>query len=155
MKLGNLAPPKGAVKKSKRLGIGVGSGNGKTAGKGHKGQKSRSGAKHRAWFEGGQMPLQQRLPKVGFNNPFGTVYQVVNLDDLARKELSGEITPSILKQAGLISSKTRPVKILGRGDVSQVLQVKVQAISASAADKIVKAGGQVETTASGSHGEDS
>ena len=155
MKLGNLAPPKGAVKKSKRLGIGVGSGNGKTAGKGHKGQKSRSGAKHRAWFEGGQTPLQQRLPKVGFNNPFGTVYQVVNLDDLARKELSGEITPSILKQAGLISSKTRPVKILGRGDVSQVLQVKGQAVSASAADKIVKAGGQVETSASGSNGEDS
>ena len=92
---------------------------------------------------------------MGFNNPFGTVYQVVNLDDLARKELSGEITPSILKQAGLISSKTRPVKILGRGDVSQVLQVKVQAVSASAADKIVKAGGQVETSASGSNGEDS
>ncbi|MFT5369627.1 MAG: large subunit ribosomal protein L15 [Candidatus Latescibacterota bacterium] len=153
MKLGNLAPPKGAVRKSKRLGIGVGSGTGKTAGKGHKGQKSRSGAKHRAWFEGGQMPLHQRLPKVGFNNPFGTVYQVVNLDDLARKELSGEITPSVLKQAGLISSKTRPIKILGRGDVSLVMQVKVQAISASAAEKIVKAGGQVETTASSS-GED-
>ena len=155
MKLGNLAPPKGAVKKAKRIGIGVGSGNGKTAGKGHKGQKSRSGAKHRAWFEGGQMPLQQRLPKVGFNNPFGTVYQVVNLDDLARKELSGEITPDTLKEAGLISSKTRPVKILGRGEVSQALQVKVQAISASAAEKIVKAGGQVEKIASGPTGEDS
>lgn len=154
MKLGNLAPPKGAVKKSKRLGIGPGSGTGKTSGKGHKGQKSRSGAKHRAWFEGGQMPLQQRLPKVGFNNPFGTVYQVVNLDDLARKELSGEITPSVLKEAGLISSKERPVKILGRGDVSQALQIKVQAISASAAEKIVKAGGQVETVTAGSDGED-
>jgi large subunit ribosomal protein L15 len=150
MKLGNLAPPKGAVKKKKRLGIGVGSGQGKTAGKGHKGQKARSGAQHRAWFEGGQMPLHQRLPKVGFNNPFGTVYQVINLSDLARKELSGEITPAILKKAGLISSQIKPVKILGRGDVSLVLQVKVHAISGSAAEKIVKAGGQVELIASSS-----
>ena len=100
------------------------------------------------------MPLQQRLPKVGFNNPFGTVYQVVNLGDLARKELSGEITPSILKKAGLISSKNRPVKILGRGDVTQALQVKVQAVSASATEKIVKAGGQVVTVAIGPDGED-
>jgi len=154
MKLGNLAPPKGAVRKSKRLGIGVGSGTGKTAGKGHKGQRSRSGSKRRAWFEGGQMPLHQRLPKVGFNNPWGTVYQVVNLDDLARKELSGEVTPLVLKQAGLISSRTRPIKILGRGDVTNALQVKVQAVSASAAEKIVKAGGQVDIMASGSNGED-
>lgn len=155
MKLGDLAPPKGAVKKRKRLGAGPGSGTGKTAGKGHKGQKSRSGAKHRAWFEGGQMPLQQRLPKVGFNNAFGTVYQVVNLDDIARKELSGDITPEVLKEAGLISSKVRPVKILGRGDVSQALQVKVDAVSASAAEKIVNAGGQVETKKSGQDGDNS
>jgi large subunit ribosomal protein L15 len=144
MKLGTIAPPKGGTKKRKRLGIGPGSGTGKTAGKGHKGQKARSGAKHRAWFEGGQMPLHQRLPKVGFNNPFGTVYQVVNLSDLSRKELSGEITPAVLKAAGLISSANRPVKILGQGDVSTALQVKVQAVSASAAEKIVKAGGSVE-----------
>jgi len=145
MKLGNLSPPKGATSKKKRLGIGPGSGTGKTAGKGHKGQRSRSGSKLKAWFEGGQMPLQQRLPKVGFNNPFKVTYQIVNLDDLASKELSGEITPDVLKAAGLISSAKRPVKVLGRGEISAALQVQVQAVSASAAEKIVAAGGSVGT----------
>ena len=149
MKLGNISPPKGATSKKKRLGIGPGSGTGKTAGKGHKGQKSRSGAKHRAWFEGGQMPLQQRLPKVGFNNPFRVTYQIVNLDDLAGKELSGEITPEVLKSAGLIASTKKPVKILGRGEVSLPLQVVVQAVSASAAEKIIAAGGSVDAKAGG------
>lgn len=143
MKLGNISPPKGATSKKKRLGIGPGSGTGKTAGKGHKGQRSRSGSKRRAWFEGGQMPLQQRLPKVGFNNPFRVIYQIVNLDDLAGKKLSGEITPEVLKSAGLIDSTKKPVKILGRGEVSLPLQVAVQAISASAAEKIIAAGGSV------------
>jgi large subunit ribosomal protein L15 len=149
MKLGNISPPKGATSKKKRLGIGPGSGTGKTAGKGHKGQKSRSGAKHRAWFEGGQMPLQQRLPKVGFNNPFRVIYQIVNLDDLAGKELSGEITPEVLKSAGLIASTKKPVKILGRGEISSPLQVVVQAVSASAAEKIIVAGGSVDAKAGG------
>ena len=149
MKLGNLTPPKGATKKKKRLGIGPGSGTGKTAGRGHKGQKARSGGKIRAGFEGGQMPLQRRLPKVGFNNVFRTVYQIVNLEDIARKSLSGEISSAILKKAGLVSSVNRPVKILGRGDISMVLQVKVDAVSASAAEKIVKAGGSVDIPAAG------
>ena len=149
MKLGNISPPKGATSKKKRLGIGVGSGTGKTAGKGHKGQKSRSGAKHKAWFEGGQMPLHQRLPKVGFNNPFRVTYQIVNLDDLAGKELSGEITPEVLKSAGLIASTKKPVKILGRGEISSPLQVVVQAVSASAAEKIIAAGGSVDAKAGG------
>ena len=144
MKLGEIAPPKGAVKKRKRLGCGHGSGHGKTCGKGHKGQKSRSGGGVRPGFEGGQMPLQMRLPKVGFNSPFKSVYQVVNLDDIARRGLSGEITPEVLKKAGLIRSSARPVKVLGRGDVDGVLQVKVQAVSASASDKIARAGGSVE-----------
>ena len=149
MKLGNLSPPKGANSKKKRLGIGPGSGTGKTAGKGHKGQRSRSGSKRKAWFEGGQMPLQQRLPKVGFNNPFRVTYQVVNLDDLAGKEISGEVTPETLKAAGLIASAKKPVKILGRGEISASLQVQVQAVSASAAEKIVAAGGSVDAKAGG------
>ncbi len=149
MKLGNLSPPQGATSKKKRLGIGPGSGTGKTAGKGHKGQRARSGSKRKAWFEGGQMPLQQRLPKVGFNNPFRVTYQIVNLDDLASKELSGEITPEVLKTAGLIASTKRPVKILGRGEISAPLQIRVQAISAAAAKKILAAGGQVEANIGG------
>jgi len=149
MKLGNLSPPKGANSKKKRLGIGIGSGTGKTAGKGHKGQRARSGSKRKAWFEGGQMPLHQRLPKVGFNNPFRITYQIVNLDDLASKELSGEITPEVLKTAGLISTVNRPVKILGRGEISAQLQVQVQAVSASAAEKIIAAGGSVDAQAGG------
>ncbi len=142
MQLEEITPPAGAVKRRKRLGCGPGSGHGKTCGKGHKGQKARSGAKDRAWFEGGQMPLQRRLPKIGFNSPFKVVYQVVNLDDLAR--LSGQITPEVLKQFGLIRSLKRPVKVLGRGEVSEALQVNVHAVSASASRKIVQAGGSVE-----------
>lgn len=149
MKLGNLSSPKGATFKKKRLGIGPGSGTGKTAGKGHKGQRARSGSKRKVWFEGGQMPLHQRLPKVGFNNPFRVTYQVVNLDDLAGRELSGEITPEVLKTAGLIASTKRPVKILGRGEISAPLQIRVQAISAAAAKKILAAGGQVEANIGG------
>ena len=149
MRLGEISPPKGAVKRKKRLGCGHGSGKGKTSGKGHKGQKSRSGAKSRAWFEGGQMPLQQRLPKVGFNSPFRVVYQVVNLDDISRRGLSGEVTPETLKAAGLIGSLKRPVKVLGRGDTSEALQVKVHAVSASAAEKIARAGGSVEIISEG------
>ena len=95
------------------------------------------------------MPLQQRLPKVGFNNPFRVTYQIVNLDDLASKELSGEITPEVLKTAGLIASTKRPVKILGRGEISAPLQIRVQAISAAAAKKILAAGGQVEANIGG------
>ena len=149
MKLGNLSPPKGATSKKKRLGIGPGSGTGKTAGRGHKGQRARSGSKHKDWFEGGQMPLQQRLPKIGFNNPFRVAYQIVNLADLVARELSGEITPEVLKGAGLIASAKRPVKILGQGEIAAPLQVRVQAMSAAAAKKIIAAGGSVDVTAGG------
>jgi len=145
MKLGSITPPKGSTRGKKRLGAGHGSGWGKTCGKGHKGQKSRSGGRIRPGFEGGQTPLQQRLSKLGgFRNPFRVEYQVVNLDDLARKELSAEITPEILKEAGLIRSANRPVKILGRGEITGALRVHAHAVSASASEKISQAGGNVE-----------
>ena len=146
-KLNEIKPPAGAVKKRKRLGCGPGSGHGKTSGKGHKGQKSRSGAKSRPWFEGGQMPLQRRLPKFGFRRPQKVVFQVVNLDDIARRELGGEITTQVLKQAGLIRSVKRPVKVLGGGEISEAITLRVDAVSASAAEKIAKAGGSVEAKA--------
>ena len=147
MKLGDIAPPAGAVKKRKRLGCGPGSGHGKTSGKGHKGQRSRSGSKIRPWFEGGQMPLQRRLPKVGFSNPNRIVYQVVNLDEIARRELTGEVTPQVLKDVGLIKSLKKPVKVLGRGEISEAVQVHAHAFSASASEKIGRAGGTVEIIA--------
>ena len=143
MNLGTLKPPKGGTRNRKRLGAGPGSGTGKTSGRGHKGQKSRSGAKSNPAFEGGQMPLHQRLPKFGFNNPFRVVYQIVNLEALARKGLSGEVTPETLRQAGLIRSLNQPVKILGQGDVSEALQIQVHAISASAREKVAQAGGSI------------
>mgnify|MGYP002832531614 CR=1 FL=1 len=152
MKLSEIKAPKGARRKRKRVGCGQGSGHGKTSCRGHKGQKSRSGSKSRAWFEGGQMPLQRRLPKVGFNNRFRTVYQIVNLEDLAR--VSGEITPKTLKDAGLIGSSKEFVKILGMGEVSEALNVRVHAISASAAEKISKAGGKVEIVSKGASKKD-
>ena len=142
-KLSALKAPAGGVRKRKRRGCGPGSGHGKTSGKGHKGQKSRSGAKIPPWFEGGQMPLQRRLPKFGFKRPDKVVFQVVNLDDIARRELAGEITPETLRQAGLVRSTKRPIKILGRGQASGILTVKVDAVSASAAQKIAEAGGTV------------
>ena len=144
MKLSNMTPPSGAVKKRKRIGCGPGSGHGKTSGKGHKGQKARSGGKIRRGFEGGQMPLQRRLPKVGFTSPNKVVFQVVNLDDIVRREMTGEITPEILKKAGLIRSIVQPTKVLGRGEVSGAIQVKAHAVSASASEKITQAGGSVE-----------
>lgn len=150
MEPGKFKPPKGAVTNRKRLGCGVGSGCGKTSGKGHKGQKSRSGAKLRPWFEGGQMPLQRRLPKVGFNNPSKVVYQVVNLDDIVKRGLSGSVTPQQLKQSGLIRSVRRPVKVLGRGEVSDPLQFHVHAASRSATEKIESAGGSVTLIDAGS-----
>ncbi len=144
MKLGDIAPPAGAVKKRKRLGCGAGSGHGKTSGKGHKGQRSRSGSKIRPWFEGGQMPLQRRLPKVGFSNPNRVVYQVVNLDEIARRELTGAVSLQVLKDAGLIGSLKKPVKVLGRGEISVAVQIQAHAFSASASEKIGRAGGSVE-----------
>lgn len=143
MLLGQLSPPKGGVKKRKRIGCGPGSGHGKTACKGHKGQKARAGAKHRAWFEGGQMPIQRRLPKIGFNPPERQQAQIVNLSDLARLP-EGPVTPDTLRAAGLIRSAKGLVKILGDGKVERALEVRVHAVSAGASTKIAEAGGKVE-----------
>jgi len=145
MRLGALQPALGARKKAKRVGRGPGSGHDGTSGRGHKGQKSRSGAKVRVWFEGGQTPLQRRLPKRGFNNTrFKTVYQVVNVGDLSEKGLEGEVAPAVLKAVGLIGKMRAPVKILGAGEISRPLTVSAHAFSSSAVAKIEGAGGKVE-----------
>ncbi len=143
--LSNLAPADGAVKEKKRKGRGPGSGLGKTAGYGHKGQKSRSGGAKPRWFEGGQMPLYRRLPKRGFSNyPFKVVYQVVNLDKLEAKFEAGEkVTKVELEKRRLIRSAEKPVKILARGEITKALEVEVDAISEKAKEKIEKAGGKV------------
>ena len=143
--LSNLERPEGAHRNKKRLGRGPGSGTGKTSGKGHKGQKARTG--HHgipAWFEGGQMPLQRRMPKRGFKNWNRVEYSVVNLKSLERIE-GDEITPEVLHESGLIDlGKGRPVKLLGDGEITRKLTVRVHALSAGARDKIEKAGGSVE-----------
>lgn len=145
MRLYSLQKPSGSTKKRKRVGRGPGSGLGKTSGRGHKGQMSRSGAKRRAWSEGGQMPLIRRVPKRGFTSLNTVKYQIVNLQDLARKFSSGgDISVTELKDQGLIKSLTRPVKILGEGDISVGLNLKVQAASKSAVEKINAAGGKLE-----------
>jgi large subunit ribosomal protein L15 len=147
MDLGNLKLPKGARRAAKRRGKGVGSGTGKTAGRGHKGQRSRSGARRgsRVGFEGGQMPLYRRLPKIGFSNQrFQRVYQVVNLAEIESRGLEGEVGPPELKAAGLIRKATLPVKILGTGALSRPLKVRAHAFSSSAREKIDAAGGSAE-----------
>jgi large subunit ribosomal protein L15 len=143
--LSNLPRPEGAHRDRKRLGRGPGSGKGKTSGKGHKGQKARTG--HHgvpAWFEGGQMPIQRRLPKRGFKNPFRTEYEIVNLDDIQKLGVS-EVTPEVLDQYRLIDlGKGRPVKVLGNGDLARKVTVRAHKVSASARAKIEAAGGSVE-----------
>jgi len=147
MDLSHLRPPDGATQSKKRVGRGPGSGLGKTAGRGEKGAKSRSGFKHKRGFEGGQMPLHRRLPKRGFHNPFRTEYAVVNLDQLsARFEAGATVTVETLAERGLVPANM-PVKVLGRGEVDKVLTVRVHKCSASAAEKIQKAGGAVEALA--------
>src|SRR5579884_900531 len=124
MSLSDLRPPKGAKHSKKRIGRGQGSGNGKTAGRGHKGAKSRSGFKFKRGFEGGQMPLHRRVPKRGFRNPFRVVYEVVNLDTLARVfEPGALVTPETLGERGLVRRAGAPVKILARGDLAAALTV--------------------------------
>jgi large subunit ribosomal protein L15 len=141
MKLHDLTPAKGSKKDKKRVGRGPGSGLGKTAGRGHKGQRSRSGYSRRPGFEGGQMPLVRRLPKRGFTNIFRKEFAVVNLADLA--ELEGEITPELLAESGRVR-RGRMVKVLGDGEITRALTVKAHAFSASAREKIEAAGGTVE-----------
>ncbi len=144
MKLHELSPAPGSAKKAYRVGRGAGSGNGKTAGKGHKGQNARSGGGVRPGFEGGQMPLQRRLPKRGFINIFRTVYAEVNVCDLDRFEDGAVVDAQALREKGLAKRKCDGVKILGRGEITKKLTVKAAKFSASAKEKIEAAGGKAE-----------
>ena len=143
MQLNNLSSAPGARKNAKRVGRGIGSGYGKTAGRGHKGQKARSGGSVRPGFEGGQMPLARRLPKKGFNNAqFKTQYAIVNLSDLEVKFSDGdEVNEESLRALGLVKGRFDGVKVLAKGEVSKKLTVSVDKISATAKEKIEKAGG--------------
>ena len=146
MNLRELSPVPGSRKKKKRLGQGLGSGHGKTAGKGHKGQKARAGVSIGANFEGGQMPLARRIPKRGFSNyRFAVKYEIVNLADLEERfEVGAEVNAESLAERRLISGADKLVKILGVGDISKSLNVRANAYSASAAKKIEAAGGKAE-----------
>ena len=146
MKLHDLHPTPGSRHRRRRVGRGESSGLGKTCGKGHKGQKSRSGASIRPGFEGGQMPLMRRLPKKGFNNAqFKTQFAIVNLSDLERKFEEGDtVNEESLRACGLVKGAQDGIKVLGNGDLSKKLTVSVDKISASAKEKIEKAGGSVE-----------
>ena len=143
LELSNLKPPPGARKKRKRVGRGVGSGRGKTSTRGQTGQKSRSGKKIKSWMEGGQMPIQRRIPKRGFTNIFRQEYQVVNLEKLNKCQ-PGDVTPDALRELGIIKSTRLPLKILGVGELKSALNIKANAFSKTAAEKIVKAGGKIE-----------
>ncbi len=143
MKLSDVKAPTGATKKNKRVGCGPGSGHGRYSTRGCKGQKARSGGGIPAWFEGGQMPLQRRVPKRGFVNTFKTYYQVVNLDSLGAFAAGSKINRGTLVEAGLVRKAADPVKILGRGALSVALVVEVDAVSRTAADAILKAGGTI------------
>ena len=144
MKLQDLQPALGSTKKAYRKGRGAGSGNGKTAGRGHKGQWARSGGGVRPGFEGGQVPLARRLPKRGFHNIFGTTHAPVNVSALERFDNGTEVTTELLLETGVISKALDGVKILGSGELTKSLTVKAAAFSASAKEKIEKAGGKAE-----------
>jgi large subunit ribosomal protein L15 len=144
MKLHELRPAEGAKKSAKRVGRGIASGHGKTSGRGHKGQKARSGGGVRPGFEGGQMPLQRRIPKRGFTNIFKKEYAIVNLDRLNIFENGTEVTPELLVEAGIVKKSDDQVKILGNGEIEKNLTVKAHKFSKSAAEKIEAAGGKVE-----------
>jgi large subunit ribosomal protein L15 len=143
--LANLSPQKGSTKNRKRLGRGPGTGHGKTAGRGHKGFKSRSGSGIKPGFEGGQMPLQRRLPKRGFNNIFRKEYTIVSLTQLDSFDAGTEVTPQVLMEAGMIK-KDVSVKVLANGEITKALTVKVDKISVSAKEKIEAAGGSIILT---------
>lgn len=146
--LSNLKYAEGSRKKRKRVGRGEGSGHGGQATRGMNGQRSRSGSKKRAWFEGGQMPLQRRIPKFGFTNIFKETYQIVNLNALQRvideKKIDKVLNSVELKNLGLISSTSKPVKILGKGEIKAKLNLEVNAVSQSAKEKIESAGGSIK-----------
>ena len=143
MELNDLKPAAGAKRPRRRVGRGPGSGKGKTAGRGHKGQKSRSGYSRRFGFEGGQMPLQRRLPKRGFRNPFRRVFSVLNLRDLAEFEAGAVVDVATLRERGL-AKRRQPVKVLGTGELEQALTVRVHAFSERAKARILAAGGSAE-----------
>jgi large subunit ribosomal protein L15 len=144
MKLHELAPMPGAKKKRKRIGRGPGSGHGKTATKGHKGLKARSGGGKRPGFEGGQMPLIRRIPKHGFQNPFRIEYSIVNLKSLTALGAVDPITPQALVDAGLIKRTRQPVKVLGQGELGRAVVIQAHKFSQSAVAKIEAAGGRAE-----------
>lgn len=144
MKIEDIQPAEGSRKKRKRVGRGVGSGHGKTSCKGHKGQKARSGGPKGAGFEGGQMPLQRRLPKRGFTNNFSVDYAIVNLDVIEKLRTEGTITPELLYSRGVIKNMKSGLKVLGNGNVQGPVTVKAMIFSASAAAKIEAAGGKAE-----------
>jgi large subunit ribosomal protein L15 len=145
--LNNLKPAKGANRKSKRIGRGIGSGHGKTATRGYKGQLSRSGTSMRAGFEGGQMPLHRRLPKRGFTNIFRKEYAVVNLSDLTAFEKGAEVDPQVLKDKGIVKNLRDGLKILGDGELKNAIKVRAHKFSKNAVEKIEKAGGTIEVIA--------
>ncbi|MGM0443052.1 MAG: 50S ribosomal protein L15 [Fibrobacterota bacterium] len=149
MKLNDLKPAEGAVKKKRRIGRGNGSGYGKTAGRGHNGARSRSGFTNKPYFEGGQLPITKRLPKRGFNNPFKTRYQLVNLADLERVAGATGVTEFTLDQlvsTGLVKSAKKPVKVLGNGEIKSAVTITAHKFSKSAEKKIAEAGGKAEVT---------
>lgn len=144
MRLNELSPAKGARKKEKRIGRGPGSGHGKTSTKGHKGQNARSGGPKGPGFEGGQMPLQRRMPKRGFTNIFKKEYAILNLKDLSEFKGSDAVTPEVLLEKGVIRKLKDGVKILGEGDLKGPLTIKANKFSNSALKKIEAAGGKAE-----------
>ena len=144
MRLDELQPAEGSKFRTKRVGRGIGSGNGKTSGKGHKGQNARSGGGVRPGFEGGQMPLYRRLPKRGFNNIFAKKYVAVNVSELEKFENGTTVTAELLNESGVVSKTLDGIKILGRGELTKKLDVKAAKFSASATAKIEKAGGKAE-----------
>ena len=143
MRLNELRPAAGSKKKRKRVGCGPGSGHGKTATRGHKGTQSRTGNTRKAHYEGGQMPLQRRLPKRGFTNIFRVEYQVVNVRDLDRFDANATVDVDTLLERGLIRHLNNPVKLLADGEISKPLKVTVHACSAKAKEAVEKAGGQL------------
>jgi len=145
--LSNLQPPVGSRHRKVRVGRGMGSKLGKTSGAGDKGQKSRRGYSRRRGFEGGQMPLHRRMPKRGFHNPFGVTYSVVNLAELNVFPAGGTVTPELLRAHGFVRRATDPIKVLGDGELTTKLAIHAQAFSASAKEKITKAGGTFEVVA--------
>ena len=144
MKLNELSPAAGSVKEAYRKGRGSGSGNGKTAGRGHKGQKARSGGGTRIGFEGGQMPLARRIPKRGFNNIFAKPLEAINVSELDRFDDGAVVDAKALLDAGVLSKCRYGVKILGNGEISKKLTVKASAFSETAKEKIEAAGGKAE-----------